>query len=98
MAFIRSGHMVLKVEGRGYALAYYTGLTEEVPHEHSFPDRGGEVMCHMNIAKAEGGADMREAVIASVRDPLSEGKPVVLVGTGRYPRTNTEVAVFAGVT
>lgn len=85
----RCGRMVLQVGGRGHSLPYFAAnLPNEVPKKQRFPDNGE--LRHLNVT-----ACTREDVAASVADPLSKRKTVVVVGThDRNPWANDEVAVY----
>jgi len=85
----RCGRMVLQVGGRGCSLPYFTAdLPDEVPKRQRFPDNGE--LRHLNVT-----ACTREDIAASVTEPLSKSKTVVVVGThDKNPWANDEVAVY----
>ncbi len=89
----RDGRMALRVGERGRMLPYYSGLTPEVPDTQHFPDLGRNLR-HLNVVKPTSDGSLRDAIAASVAQPLGDGKAVVIVGASSNPWVNDCVAVF----
>lgn len=96
MEFKRVGRMALGAAGRRQVLPYYSGLDDDanVPDTHFFTDLGRELR-HHNIASRTAERSLRDVLPASVEQPLSGGRTVIVVGANpNNPWANKRVAVF----